>query len=359
MGAFHLRQVYGDMGEAFTFISYARADGDFVLRLAEELRAKGANLWLDTLDIRAGAPWEDSIEQALKECESVLLVLSPISVQSENVKDEVSYALGKKKKIIPLLHQACDIPLRLNRLHYVDFTGTYEKGFRSLLKELDVPEAPPPSPVAEKPVQPKPAPKTRVQKPKVVPPHENFTETLPRGVKLEMIGIPGGKFWMGKYQVTQAQWKAVMGDNPSHFKGDKLPVEKVSWDEVQEFCKKLSELTGKEYRLPTEDEWEYACRAGSTGQYCFGDDKKMLGEYAWYDENSEGTTHPVGQKKPNAWGLYDMHGNVLEWCDGKGLRGGSWVNDGYYCRSAFRGYNEPGNRLYNLGFRVVVSARIK
>lgn len=391
------------MGQRSTFISYARADGEFVLRLAEELRAKGVSLWLDQLDISAGEPWEESIERALEECESVLLVLSPVSVKSENVKDEISYALGEKKKILPLMYQSCKIPLRLNRLHYVDFTGAYEKGFRSLLKELNVREvaeqAPPPSPVVEKPAA-VPEPKKPVQTPEVIPAHENFTENLPGGVKLEMIAIPGGSFMMGseadedededsqpvhnvtlkpfhmgKYQVTQAQWKAVMGKNPSNFKGDNLPVDRVSWDDAKEFCKKLSEMTGKEYRLPSEAEWEYAARAGSKGDYCFGDDENLLGEYAWYGKNSDGKTHPVGQKQPNAWGLYDLHGNVWEWCEdiwhdnyngaptdgtawlGPGSdrvkRGGSWCNVAVDCRSALRGNNSPGGRGHVLGFRLV------
>jgi formylglycine-generating enzyme required for sulfatase activity len=198
-------------------------------------------------------------------------------------------------------------------------------------------------------------------------------------------------FYLGKYQVTQAQWKAVMNDgvapsgeaksglwarltgkaeeqvkdnNPSWFKGDDLPVERVSWEEVQKFCRKL----GLEYRLPTEAEWEYACRAGTTGDYAGN-----LDEMAWYDKNSDAKTHPVGQKKPNGWGLYDMHGNVWEWCqDWYGAypssavtnssgpatgsfrvgRGGSWFYLAASARSAFRDYNAPGYRYNYLGFRL-------
>jgi formylglycine-generating enzyme required for sulfatase activity len=161
-------------------------------------------------------------------------------------------------------------------------------------------------------------------------------------------------FYMQTTQVTQAQWKAVMGNNPSGFKdcGDDCPVENVSWNDAQEFIKRLNEKEGKPYRLPTEGEWEYACRAGSTSQFCFGDDESLLSEYAWYINNSDNRTHPVGTKKPNAWGLYDMHGNVWEWVqdwygnypsgsvtDPVGPerggdrvdRGGSW--DAAYCRS--------------------------
>ena len=123
-------------------------------------------------------------------------------------------------------------------------------------------------------------------------------------------------FYMAATEVTHAQWKAVMRTSPGQFRGDlSRPVNRISWLDAQEFCKKLSTREEREYRLPTEAEWEYACRAGSTTEYCFDDDDEgELGDYAWYGDNSGGETHPVAQKQPNAWGLYDMHGNVFEWC---------------------------------------------
>ncbi|MFA4985095.1 MAG: SUMF1/EgtB/PvdO family nonheme iron enzyme [Candidatus Brocadiia bacterium] len=198
-------------------------------------------------------------------------------------------------------------------------------------------------------------------------------------------------FLMGATEVTQKQWIAVMGNNPSNFKGDDLPVECVSWNDAVEFCRKLTAAerqkgnlpAGMEYRLPTEAEWEYCCRAGSTTTYCFGDDEGRLGDYAWFSGNSGNTTHPVGRTKPNAWGLYDMHGNVWEWChdwyadkyqaggqaDPVGpatgqyhvLRGGSWIYGGAgFCRSASRISCGPLNWLNiifpDFGFRVVVGA---
>ena len=120
-------------------------------------------------------------------------------------------------------------------------------------------------------------------------------------------------FKIGKYPITQKQYQSVMRNNPSNFKGDNLPVEQVSWDDAVAFCKKLSEITGQKISLPSEAQWEYACRAGSTGKYCFGDDVNQLENYAWYNENSGSKTHPVGEKLANSWGLHDMHGNVWEW----------------------------------------------
>jgi formylglycine-generating enzyme required for sulfatase activity len=121
-------------------------------------------------------------------------------------------------------------------------------------------------------------------------------------------------FYLGKYEVTQREWQAVMGTTPSNFQGDDLPVESVSWDDVQAFIAKLNDrVEGQPYRLPTEAEWEYAARAGKTTDYSFGDDVGELGKYAWYEDNAGGKTHPVGQRGPNSWELCDMHGNVREW----------------------------------------------
>ena len=129
-------------------------------------------------------------------------------------------------------------------------------------------------------------------------------------------------FYMGVYAVTQEQYERIMGENPSYFKGGQNPVETVSWDDAVEFCKKLSQKSSKAVSLPTEAQWEYACRAGSTTRFSYGDDDDKLGDYAWYGKNSGSKTHPVGQKKPNAWGLYDMHGNAWQWCS-------DWYADTY------------------------------
>jgi formylglycine-generating enzyme required for sulfatase activity len=184
-------------------------------------------------------------------------------------------------------------------------------------------------------------------------------------------------FFLGQYLVTQAQWEAVMGSNPSRFKGDpNRPVENIFWSDMQLFIQKLQEWEpGVIYRLPTEAEWEYAARAGSTEEYYFGDDKAQLPRYAWYNVNAKGVTHPVGYLQPNAWGLYDMHGNVWErvqdWYgpytksiavnptgptvgSDRVLRGGSWNGVASLCRSASRDHDTPGHRRRDdLGFRLL------
>ena len=186
-------------------------------------------------------------------------------------------------------------------------------------------------------------------------------------------------YWMADSQVTQELWMAIgRGENPSDFKGESNPVENVSWVDCQAWFKKLCKHhKSLQPSLPTEAQWEYACRAGSTGAYCFGDDPKELPKYGWFGENSEYKTHPVKQLQPNGWGLYDMHGNVWEWCSdwndkyassaqsdptgpAKGtyrvLRGGGWLSPARHLRSACRFGDDPGNRVNGLGFRLLSSA---
>lgn len=181
-------------------------------------------------------------------------------------------------------------------------------------------------------------------------------------------------FYMGKYEVTQAQWKAIMGNNPSSFKGNNLPVENVSWEDAQEFIKKLNAKGEGTYRLPTEAEWEYAARGGNSGKWCFGDDENESGKYAWDSSNAGSKTHEVGMKQPNNFGLYDMHGNVWEWCqdwygdysssaqtDPTGatsgsrrvIRGGSWRDGARFLRSANRNSISPLLHFTFLGFRLI------
>ena len=215
----------------------------------------------------------------------------------------------------------------------------------------------------------------------------------------EMVVLPAGSFEMGSYEgnaeqpvhrvnvpsfligkneVTQGQWKAVMGSHPSYFAscGDDCPVERVTWNDAQEFAQRLSQKTGKQYRLPSEAEWEYAARAGSSTKWSFGDAEYQLGEHAWYGGNSQRTPQRVAQRRPNSLGIFDMHGNVWEWvedcwhdnyygaptdgrawttaCNGnyRVLRGGSWINVPTGLRSAIRDRLTPGIRDYVIGLRL-------
>lgn len=235
---------------------------------------------------------------------------------------------------------------------------------------------------------------------------DTLTLDLGGGVKLELVRLPPGEFMMGspageegrrdnegpahtvrvakafylgRYEVTEAQWSAVMPENPSRYKGDELPVHWVSAVDAEAFCRQLTARVGRTVRLPTEAEWEYACRAGSTTAYNFGDSGTDLDKYAWYDGHGRRSPSPVGGKQPNAWGLYDMLGNVWEWCqdayrpsydgapaDGSArppetdddfrrvLRGGSWFDKAPVLRSASRMGRPAAMRSIYMGFRIVV-----
>lgn len=182
-------------------------------------------------------------------------------------------------------------------------------------------------------------------------------------------------YYIGKTEVTQVLWEAVMGSNPSRFNGDYLPVENVSWDDCQEFIRKLNSMTGQNFRLPTEAEWEFACRGGNNSRGYKYSGSNNLGSVAWYDGNSGGKTHPVATKSPNELGIYDMSGNVWEWCadwygdyssgaqtnptgpyggSSRVYRGGSRFNDVRHCRSSFRYDGNPTLRLNILGLRLAL-----
>jgi formylglycine-generating enzyme required for sulfatase activity len=204
---------------------------------------------------------------------------------------------------------------------------------------------------------------------------------LPPGTYTLCFELKG--YWLGKTELTQGQWEALMGSNPANLKnaGRDATVEQVSWDDAMQFCRKLTERErqagrlpeGYEYTLPTEAQWEYACRAGTTGPFAGSGNLDSMG---WYTSNSGNTTHPVAQKQANAWGLYDMHGNVWEWCrDWSGgypggsvtdptgpssgssrvFRGGCWSSIAQFCRSVFRSCFEPGYRINDVGFRLALA----
>lgn len=321
-------------------------------------------------------------------------------VTAEGYQEPMRWALNVKGEDLVIAHA---VPI--SSANSLQILGKLKNEYFTNELEYDTNELPYQSSIAEI-VEPKQAARPKIEAVNALTPklHEGrtvndvfnaFVDSL-NGIKLEMVYVPGGKFMMGgekyddekplhevtvpafyigKFQITQAQWKAVMGDKVKpHFKGDHLPMECVSWEDAKEFCKKLSHRrSDKAYYLPTEAEWEYACRAGTTGDYA--------GELDEMSNQSSSKTYSVGQYKPNAFGLYDMHGNVWEWCedvwhdnyqdapkDGSAwlsggdptrrvVRGGSWFNYQDDCRSAFRNWNDPGYRYILTGFRVVVSAR--
>lgn len=376
------------------FLCHSSGDKPAVRDLYQRLLTDGFEPWLDEEDLLPGQHWELEIPKAVRAADAIVVCLSQSSITKEGyVQKEIGEALDVATEkpegtifLIPLKLEACEIPTRLKRWQagmLYEARG-YEKLRRSLTaraESLGVTTAP-------NVIVPPPAP--------VLAP------TFRNSLGMEFILIPAGEFqmgsedgydnekpvhlvriikpfYLGKYQVTQGQWQAVMGNNPSYFKGDpNRPVEMVSWEDTQAFLQRLNEREkGKEHRLPTEAEWEYAARAGSTGAYCFGDDVKQLHEYAWYGANAQGTTHSVGQLKPNAWGLYDIHGNVWEWChDGLRtytsasvsdpfgpttagahcvFRGGHWGDDARIVRAAYRFWLLPGLRVGLLGFRCASS----
>lgn len=265
--------------------------------------------------------------------------------------------------------------------------------------------------VAVLPAMAEPAAAAAPQKPISAAPGTNAFEhqtlDLGGGIDLAMVWIPAGEFimgttnspsgdekpvhrvrvargfWIGKYEVTQAQWDRVMATNEATTQALDLPVYNISWNEAQAFASNLNALVAARwngpagrFRLPSEIEWEYACRAGSTSMYCSGDTEADLAKVGWYSENSGGTVHSVGTRELNAWGLCDMHGNVAEWCDnpmdpyplGRKLsakdehskdnvsRGGDYrySNDGFYCGSAIRTRRSPGNQEETIGIRIVL-----
>ncbi|MGB5633307.1 MAG: SUMF1/EgtB/PvdO family nonheme iron enzyme [Waterburya sp.] len=397
------------------FLAHANEDKRAVLELYERLKEAGYKPWLDKKDLIPGQNWRSVIPQAIAKSQLFIACLSQRSIAKRGfVQKEFKLALNKYAEmpqetiyIIPLRLDECEIPdlrqdeygLNLRDIQWLDYWEA--DGLENLERAIAYQYGP----FAQA---------------------QSFTQDLGNGINLEMIAIPGGTFmmgtedeeierllkkyntkwlnsekpqhkvtvppfFMGKYPVTQAQWKAIssradlkverdLDPNPAYFTdredSDRRPVERVSWDDAVEFCLRLSKQTGKEYRLPTEAEWEYACRAGTTTPYHFGE--TITDKLANYGSNIRETTL-VGQFPPNAFGLYDMHGNVREWClddwhenyigaptDGsawfskessmKVLRGGSWADYPRSGRSAYRVRNEHDRTFDRYGFRVACVA---
>jgi formylglycine-generating enzyme required for sulfatase activity len=400
------------------FISYSHKDEEWKDRLVTHLgvlRYQGLlDLW-DDRRIAAGKDWHQEIKEAMATAHVAILLVSANFLTSEFIlNQEIPHLLERRDKegarIFPVIVEPClwqavgwlsrmqarpkdGRPLSAGNKHQIDTDLTaIAKEIYELLR------------LAGKPVDP-PEPILDALQPEIRNSLGMELVLIPAGEFLmgstdRQIGFPDGEvteederpvhkvrisqpFYLGKYEVTQAQWEAVMGNNPSLFKGDpNRPVEHVSWEDVQKFIRWLQAREGDvHYRLPTEAEWEYACRAGSTTAYSFGYQRSRLDEYAWYDAiDTGGQTHPVGQLKPNAWGLYDMHGNVWEWVQDwygeypaeavtnpqgpssgsdRVRRGGSWFagDSGWSCRSASRSHSPPDSRTGFLGFRLLRTAR--
>ncbi|MGE0821566.1 MAG: SUMF1/EgtB/PvdO family nonheme iron enzyme [Candidatus Binatia bacterium] len=418
------------------FLCHSSGDKPAVRDLYKRLQADGLEPWLDEEDLLPGQKWQQEIPRAVRAADAILVCLSRDSIAKDGyVQKEIKYALDAADEkpedtifIIPLQLENCPIPERLKDWHVGNLYT--DRGYDNLLRSLRVRAGQLnldlPSPAV--PFLSSPPPPPQQSSPPLSSSSLALPPTLRDSIGMEFVLIPAGEFlmgadnrasdekpvrrvqitkpfYLGKYPVTQEQWQKVVGNNPSRFTGDlKRPVENVSWGDIQVFLQKLNALKGKvynfgnvpqeqwqvflqkmkssgggRYRLPTEAEWEYACRAGSTGDYCFGNEVSQLREYAWYDENSGGTTHPVGQLKPNAWGLYDMHGNVWEWVqdwyaedyyrqrpdpdvDPQGpysgvlrvLRGGSYLSNQGYARCACRRWYSPPYAADDGGVRVVV-----
>lgn len=391
------------------FISYRRADmgghaAGFVGRICDRLEGQygHGNVFMDVDSIPYGEDFVEYLASQVAQTDALIAVIGPqwaeqmaarAGEDNDFVRIEVETALQRGIRVIPVLVggalmpgdaglPASILPLRRRNALTLDSGRDFSVHMGRLIEALNAPRAVPEAP---KPAAPAPAPAT----PLVHVRKAGETMTGPHGI--ELVWCPPGTFtmgegdgahqvtltkgfWIGKTPVTQDQWQKVMGSNPSHFKGPQKPVEMVSWNDAQEFLNKL----GAGYRLPTEAEWEYACRAGSTTRYCFGDSQGELREYAWFAPNRGRTTYPVGQKKPNAWGIHDMHGNVCEWCQDwyggypKGAvtdptgadqasarvrRGGSWHDVASLCLSAYRYGSEPGYRYSTLGFRVAADTK--
>ena len=384
------------MTEQFdVFLCHNSEDKPQVRKIAEQLQQYDLKPWLDIWELPPGRSWQRLLEKQIEQISSAAVFVGEDGFgpwQKQELYAFLSEFVNRDCPVIPILLPNAptkpELPVFLRQFTWVDFRISDPDPMYQLRWGI----------TGKKPLKHAfPSPSLQVSHSS-----QSFTEILPGNIKLEMVKIPAGsflmgsadndksadgyekpqhqvnlqEFYLGKYPVTQEQFQAIMRNNPSYFKDNpKNPVEQVSWNDAQAFCQKLSEKIGKKYRLPSEAEWEYACRAGTQTRYYFGDDEMELGEYAWYKETSGRKTHPVGQKKPNNWGLYDMHGNVWEWCedgwhenyenaptDGTAwnenhsvtyrvLRGGSWVDSPRSCRSASRGIDD--NRDNFDGFRVV------
>jgi formylglycine-generating enzyme required for sulfatase activity len=391
------------------FLSYAREDWERIRPLAQSLEALGWSVWWDTR-MRAGLHFDEMIEAEIAEARCVIVVWTKDSVKSHWVRAEAAEALDQHK-LIPVLFDAVKVPLLFRHVQGLDIRGwngsADDPALRRLIEDASQLAGPPTQPVLG-PARPRPEVAKR-------PPPSESAQTPPRKARAtdvsepEMVRIEPGTFLLGsaegegyedehpqhqvriarpfgmaRYAVTFEEYDAFIKANKRKPAGDegwgrgRRPAINLSWEDAVAYAQWLSEKTGKRYRLPTEAEWEYAARAGTTGAWSFGSDQGDIDKYAWSRINSGGQTRPVGEKEPNPWGLYDVHGNVWEWvqdcwhesyegapadrsaweaggggdCGRRVVRGGSWANDPVNLRSAARNCNETAIRYFFLGFRL-------
>jgi formylglycine-generating enzyme required for sulfatase activity len=424
------------------FISYRRVDSsDVTGRIYDRLvTAFDRNsVFKDVDSIPFGVDFREHLDGAVSQCQVCLVVVGRTWLEAKDeagrrrldstqdfVRIEIESALKRKIPVIPVLVGGASmpgpeqLPPSLEPLAYrngaqvrsdPDFHRDMDRLIAGIQQHFGAAQTPQPSPPQQKQTFTFEVVTVNDQGQEIdrkLGQAEYRAEDLGNGITLDTVAIPGGTFemgskeaedeqpihrvtvapfWMGKFAVTQEQYEAVMGTNPSNFKGAKRPVEQVSWHDAVAFCQRLSEKLGHQYRLPSEAEWEYACRAGTTTPFYFG--ATLTSDLANYSGTKTYANEPKGKNRaqttdvgaffPNAFGLYDMHGNVWEWCvdhwhesyqgapsDGSAwidkndndyrlLRGGSWDYAPWFCRSAYRYFVTPDGRLNFFGFRVVCS----
>ena len=413
------------------FISYSSKDQKVVEAMCAYLEQHKVRCFVAYRDIPKGVVWAKAIVEALDESKMMVVVFSEEFNLSDQVDREIELASEDKKPI--LTFRISDAMFKgakkyyLKNINWIDAFPDPEKVFDALLdnvykligqpdghkSEVDtaVSKMPYDQEVVAEPLCPCGSGKlfkdchgkSLSSVSKVAADNKPQTQDSGdfvlkvKGVEYPMVFVEGGTFRMGsddseaypwekpvhkvtlssycigKYEVTQELWEVVMGSNPSSFKGARRPVEKVSWEDCQEFIRKLNSLTGKNFKLPTEAQWEYAARGGKKSREYKYSGSNTIGDVAWYDGNSGNKTHDVGTKIPNELGLYDMSGNVWEWCsdwygsygsssqtDPSGpssgstrvSRGGSWLDDARLCRVSNRKQDSPGLHSFDLGFRL-------
>jgi formylglycine-generating enzyme required for sulfatase activity len=407
------------------FISYSSKDKHLADAACALLERHGTRCWIAPRDILPGSEWGASIIAGIDACKIMVLIFSGHANASRQVRREVERAISKGLTLVPCRVENAmptgAMEYALGNTHWLDaFTPPVERQMEglapvvlALLRAAGTSEEAPRGAQANRD-------RTGERRDDAHATRSNLPALdklwLPGGVTMEMVGISAGEFvmgsldeqgkederprrcvqisrdfYLGKFPVTQEQFQFVMGENPSRFSLTKRhPVDNVSWTQAREFCRRLQAhlqcqrppdsppVPIASVGLPTEAEWEYACRAGTQTLFSFGDNPKDLPGSGWFDKNSEKTTQAVGQLKPNDWGLYDMHGNLWEWCedlyaetytnladrdprgaetgDRRVVRGGSWSCYSKQCRSACRHAVDALAKTANYGFRVLVRA---